>query len=80
MLNFGAMFIYIASAFYLLPVADKLVLTATFDFKLNAFNACDRLSHTEVDAACDGFTWLIEWLSSTQLDQAVIVLAAVSSE
>ena len=75
-----ALIVCLTSGLRLVPVADELVLAATFDLKLNALSACDGLGHTEVDAAGDGLTWLIERLSSAQLDEAVVVLAAVSSE
>ena len=75
-----ALFVCLTSGLRLVPVADELVLAATFDLKLDALSACDGLGHTEVDAAGDGFTWLIEWFSSAQLEEAVVVLAAVSSE
>ena len=78
--DFVAVFILIASWLPLVPVADELVLAATFDLKLDAPGASDGLAHTEVDASGDGFTWLIEWLSSAKLDRAVVVLAAVSRE
>ena len=78
--NCVALIVCLTSGLLLVPVADELVLAATFDLKLDTLSACDGLGHTEVDAAGDGFTWLIEWLSSAQLDVAVVVLAAVSSE
>ena len=78
--NCVALIVCLTSGLLLVPVADELVLAATFNLKLNALSACNGLGHTEVDAAGDGFTWLIEWLSSAQLDVAIVVLAAVSSE
>ena len=63
-MDFVAVFVLLASWLRLVPVADELVLAATFDFELDALGASDRLGHTEVDASGDGFTWLIEWLSS----------------
>ena len=63
-----------------MPEADELVLAATLDLELNALSANNGLGHAEVDAASDSFTWLIERLSSAQLDKAVVVLAAVSSK
>ena len=75
-----ALFIYFASFLHLMPEAGELVLAATLDLKHDALSACDGLGYAEVDAASDGLTWLIEGLSCAQLDHAVVVLAAVSSE
>jgi len=64
----------------LLPETDEGILATSLHFEGDALSVHDGLFDTHEDGACNGLTWLVEWLVSRDLHVALFGLTLIVSE